>query len=250
MPRKIGSGRDGIVSRDRRWPARRGDLDGASAEALLEQGRGSLVSVGRPLLGDPYWPVRAALELGVRSNALGLRRGAAGQEDIPTRRSAELYPRPIIRSTSTVARRCRPSGLGSEDRMGLGRALTKRRSWSWRRPRQHRRTPLRVGSRGGIDNGWHKGCESTRVARVRFGRRGCAHEHRLRLLGKQRNARFGRAFEDRISRVVERDSAQGSLRITSRAPSKPSRRSTPKVECSGTRCNCWCATTRPNRALV
>ncbi len=41
-----------------------GIVDGASAEALLEQGRGSLVSVGRPLLGDPYWPVRAALELG------------------------------------------------------------------------------------------------------------------------------------------------------------------------------------------
>jgi 2,4-dienoyl-CoA reductase-like NADH-dependent reductase (Old Yellow Enzyme family) len=39
-------------------------VDGASAEALLHEGHASLVSVGRPLLGDPYWPVRAALELG------------------------------------------------------------------------------------------------------------------------------------------------------------------------------------------
>jgi 2,4-dienoyl-CoA reductase-like NADH-dependent reductase (Old Yellow Enzyme family) len=44
-----------------------GIVDGASAEALLEEGGASLASVGRPLLGDPYWPVRAALELGVQA---------------------------------------------------------------------------------------------------------------------------------------------------------------------------------------
>ena len=44
-----------------------GILDGASAEALLDEGRASLVSVGRPLLRDPYWSVRAALELGAQA---------------------------------------------------------------------------------------------------------------------------------------------------------------------------------------
>ena len=41
-----------------------GIVDGASAQALLEEGHASLVSVGRPLLGDPYWSIRVALELG------------------------------------------------------------------------------------------------------------------------------------------------------------------------------------------
>ena len=41
-----------------------GIVDGASAQALLEEGHASLVSVGRPLLGDPYWSLRVALELG------------------------------------------------------------------------------------------------------------------------------------------------------------------------------------------
>jgi len=44
-----------------------GIVDGGSAEALLHEGHASLVSVGRPLLGDPYWPVRAALELGAQA---------------------------------------------------------------------------------------------------------------------------------------------------------------------------------------
>jgi 2,4-dienoyl-CoA reductase-like NADH-dependent reductase (Old Yellow Enzyme family) len=44
-----------------------GILDGAGAEALLREGHASLVSVGRPLLADPYWPVRAALEVGARA---------------------------------------------------------------------------------------------------------------------------------------------------------------------------------------
>jgi 2,4-dienoyl-CoA reductase-like NADH-dependent reductase (Old Yellow Enzyme family) len=44
-----------------------GIVDGASAEALLRDGHASPVSVGRPLLGDPYWPMRAALELGARA---------------------------------------------------------------------------------------------------------------------------------------------------------------------------------------
>ncbi|MGA7703458.1 MAG: hypothetical protein WB998_01025, partial [Solirubrobacteraceae bacterium] len=37
------------------------------AEALLREGHASLASVGRPLLGDPYWPVRAAFELGAQA---------------------------------------------------------------------------------------------------------------------------------------------------------------------------------------
>jgi 2,4-dienoyl-CoA reductase-like NADH-dependent reductase (Old Yellow Enzyme family) len=44
-----------------------GIVDGASAEALLHAGRASLASIGRPLLGDPYWPARAALELGAHA---------------------------------------------------------------------------------------------------------------------------------------------------------------------------------------
>lgn len=44
-----------------------GILDGASAQALLDEGHASLVSVGRPLLGDPYWSLRAALELGAQA---------------------------------------------------------------------------------------------------------------------------------------------------------------------------------------
>ena len=108
-----------------------GIVDGASAQALLEEGHASLVSVGRPLLGDPYWSLRAALELGAPPplpSAYAEALVGSGAE-FPHWRSAELYPRPIIRSTSTVARRCRPSGLGSKDRMGLGRqSLTKRRS--------------------------------------------------------------------------------------------------------------------------
>jgi 2,4-dienoyl-CoA reductase-like NADH-dependent reductase (Old Yellow Enzyme family) len=43
-----------------------GIIDGVSAEAVLHEGDASLASVGRPLLGDPYWPVRAALELGAQ----------------------------------------------------------------------------------------------------------------------------------------------------------------------------------------
>lgn len=42
-----------------------GIVDGASAETLLSDGQAELVSVGRPLLGDPYWAARAARELGV-----------------------------------------------------------------------------------------------------------------------------------------------------------------------------------------
>ncbi|MGA9284781.1 MAG: hypothetical protein WBV85_05000, partial [Solirubrobacteraceae bacterium] len=44
-----------------------GILDGASAQALLDEGHASLVSVGRPLLSDPYWSFRAALELGAQA---------------------------------------------------------------------------------------------------------------------------------------------------------------------------------------
>jgi 2,4-dienoyl-CoA reductase-like NADH-dependent reductase (Old Yellow Enzyme family) len=42
-----------------------GILDGASAEELLDAHGASLVSVGRPLLSDPYWPMHAARELDV-----------------------------------------------------------------------------------------------------------------------------------------------------------------------------------------
>jgi 2,4-dienoyl-CoA reductase-like NADH-dependent reductase (Old Yellow Enzyme family) len=42
-----------------------GIVDGKGAEDLLRDNGASLVSVGRPLLADPYWPGRAALELGV-----------------------------------------------------------------------------------------------------------------------------------------------------------------------------------------
>ncbi|WP_279482971.1 NADH:flavin oxidoreductase/NADH oxidase [Aureimonas sp. SK2] len=37
----------------------------AEAEALVADGKVDLVSLGRPLLADPHWPYRAALELGV-----------------------------------------------------------------------------------------------------------------------------------------------------------------------------------------
>jgi 2,4-dienoyl-CoA reductase-like NADH-dependent reductase (Old Yellow Enzyme family) len=40
-----------------------GIVGGADAQALLDEHGAALVSVGRPLLKDPYWPVRAAREL-------------------------------------------------------------------------------------------------------------------------------------------------------------------------------------------
>jgi len=40
-----------------------GIADGADAQALLDERGAALVSVGRPLLEDPYWSVRAAREL-------------------------------------------------------------------------------------------------------------------------------------------------------------------------------------------
>jgi 2,4-dienoyl-CoA reductase-like NADH-dependent reductase (Old Yellow Enzyme family) len=40
-----------------------GIAGGADARALLDEHGAALVSVGRPLLEDPYWPVRAAQEL-------------------------------------------------------------------------------------------------------------------------------------------------------------------------------------------
>jgi 2,4-dienoyl-CoA reductase-like NADH-dependent reductase (Old Yellow Enzyme family) len=40
-----------------------GIAGGADAQALLDEHGATLVSVGRPLLEDPYWPVRAAREL-------------------------------------------------------------------------------------------------------------------------------------------------------------------------------------------
>ncbi len=42
-----------------------GILDGRGAETLLGECQASLVSIGRPLLADPYWPMHAALDLGV-----------------------------------------------------------------------------------------------------------------------------------------------------------------------------------------
>ncbi|HTA13901.1 MAG TPA: hypothetical protein VK781_03495 [Solirubrobacteraceae bacterium] len=42
-----------------------GIVGGADAELLLRDHGASLVSVGRPLLMDPHWPLRAALDLGV-----------------------------------------------------------------------------------------------------------------------------------------------------------------------------------------
>ncbi|HWX88220.1 MAG TPA: hypothetical protein VNX67_08600 [Solirubrobacteraceae bacterium] len=42
-----------------------GVLDGVSAEQLIRDRGACLVSVGRPLLRDPYWPLRAAHELDV-----------------------------------------------------------------------------------------------------------------------------------------------------------------------------------------
>lgn len=44
-----------------------GIVDGGGAEDLLREHGASLVSVGRPLLADPYWPMRAALDLGVEA---------------------------------------------------------------------------------------------------------------------------------------------------------------------------------------
>jgi len=40
-----------------------GIVDGADAQSLLDEHGAILVSVGRPLLEDPYWPVKAAREL-------------------------------------------------------------------------------------------------------------------------------------------------------------------------------------------
>lgn len=40
-----------------------GIADGADAQALLDEHGAALVSIGRPLLEDPYWPVRVAREL-------------------------------------------------------------------------------------------------------------------------------------------------------------------------------------------
>jgi NADPH2 dehydrogenase len=40
-----------------------GIVDGADAQALLDEHGAMLVSVGRPLLENPYWPVRAARDL-------------------------------------------------------------------------------------------------------------------------------------------------------------------------------------------
>lgn len=40
-----------------------GVADGAGAQALLDEHGAALVSVGRPLLEEPYWPVRVAREL-------------------------------------------------------------------------------------------------------------------------------------------------------------------------------------------
>lgn len=40
-----------------------GIVDGADAQALLDEHGAALVSVGRPLLEDPYWPIRAAQEV-------------------------------------------------------------------------------------------------------------------------------------------------------------------------------------------
>jgi 2,4-dienoyl-CoA reductase-like NADH-dependent reductase (Old Yellow Enzyme family) len=41
-----------------------GIVDGGDAEVLINDHGASLVSVGRPLLADPYWPLRAAVNLG------------------------------------------------------------------------------------------------------------------------------------------------------------------------------------------
>ncbi|KTR03992.1 NADH:flavin oxidoreductase [Aureimonas ureilytica] len=41
----------------------------AQAEALVAEEKVDLVSLGRPLLADPHWPYRAALELGVEKGA-------------------------------------------------------------------------------------------------------------------------------------------------------------------------------------
>jgi NADPH2 dehydrogenase len=49
-----------------------GVIDGPGAEELLRKCGASLISVGRPLLGDPYWPMRAALELGVTAPLPGV----------------------------------------------------------------------------------------------------------------------------------------------------------------------------------
>jgi 2,4-dienoyl-CoA reductase-like NADH-dependent reductase (Old Yellow Enzyme family) len=40
-----------------------GIADGVDAQTLLDEHGAALVSVGRPLLEDPYWPIRAAREL-------------------------------------------------------------------------------------------------------------------------------------------------------------------------------------------
>jgi 2,4-dienoyl-CoA reductase-like NADH-dependent reductase (Old Yellow Enzyme family) len=37
---------------------------GTQAEAILQKGIVDVVMIGRAALGDPYWPIRAAEELG------------------------------------------------------------------------------------------------------------------------------------------------------------------------------------------
>jgi 2,4-dienoyl-CoA reductase-like NADH-dependent reductase (Old Yellow Enzyme family) len=62
-----------------------GILDGESALTLLRDHGASLVSVGRPLLGDPYWPLRAAHELGVAPPLAPTYRDAlpGGEDEFP-----------------------------------------------------------------------------------------------------------------------------------------------------------------------
>jgi 2,4-dienoyl-CoA reductase-like NADH-dependent reductase (Old Yellow Enzyme family) len=43
----------------------------AQAQAVLAEGRADLILLARVLLREPYWPVRAAVELG-RTDALGI----------------------------------------------------------------------------------------------------------------------------------------------------------------------------------
>lgn len=53
-------------------------VDGAQAEAILREGAADLIAIGRAALADPYWPRRAAEELGLAPNyeAWPVRHGA------------------------------------------------------------------------------------------------------------------------------------------------------------------------------
>jgi NADPH2 dehydrogenase len=59
-----------------------GVVDGEGAQELLRAYGASLVSVGRPLLADPYWPMRAALDLGASPPLPAAYADALGEDEV------------------------------------------------------------------------------------------------------------------------------------------------------------------------